>query len=60
MPLSILLSQGSEPYILRVDARIALAAATGDTTICTPIDAHLSEFTYFNGGRPGPEWALSR
>ncbi len=50
-PLSIVIGQGSEPHIFRVDARLALAAAIGDRTDCALIDSRLRVLTYFNGGQ---------
>lgn len=51
-PLRIVISQGSEPQIFRVDARLALAAAIDDTTSCALIDSRLRVLTYLNGGQP--------
>jgi hypothetical protein len=51
-PLSIAISQDSEPHIFRVDARLALAAAIGDAANCAPVATELRALTYFNGGPP--------
>jgi hypothetical protein len=50
MPLSLEISQGTEPHTFRVDAQIALAAAIGDTTNCALVSSRLTALTYFNGG----------
>lgn len=50
MPLTLEISQGTEPHTFRVDAQIALAAAIGDTTNCALVSSRLTALTYFNGG----------
>jgi hypothetical protein len=49
-PLSIVISQGSEPRIFLIDVRIALAAAISAN--CAPVATHLQALTYFNGRPP--------
>lgn len=51
-PLSLVIIQGTEPHIYRIDAEIALAAAIGDTVDCAPVSTTLRALTYFNGGQP--------
>lgn len=52
LPLRLTISQGSEPHFFRIDARIALAAAIGDTTNCALVATQLRALSYFNGGQP--------
>lgn len=52
MPLDIVISQGTEPHIYRVEVHLALAAAIGDTAHCALVSSQLRAFTYFNGGAP--------
>ena len=49
-PLRIVISQGSEPHVYRVDAQLALAAAIGNTTDCALVASAVTTVTYFNGG----------
>jgi hypothetical protein len=51
-PLTLIIEQGSEPHIFRVDATIALAAAIGDTTNCALVSSAVRALTYFTGGGP--------
>ena len=51
-PLSVNISQGTEPHIYRVDIRFAVAAAIGDTTDCALISTSLHATTYYPGGQP--------
>jgi hypothetical protein len=50
LPLTLQISQGTEPHTFRVDAQIALAAAIGDTTNCALVSSRLTALTYFSGG----------
>jgi hypothetical protein len=50
-PVSLRISQGSEPHIYRVDIRFA-AAAIGDTSDCALISSKLTAMTYYPGGQP--------
>ena len=51
-PLQLVIEQGTEPHIYRVDIRLALAAAIGDTADCAPVNSQIRALTYFNGTVP--------
>jgi hypothetical protein len=51
-PLHLVIEQGTEPHIYRVDVRLALAAAIGDTAGCAPVNTQVQALTYFNGTVP--------
>jgi hypothetical protein len=53
LPLTIVISQGSEPHIFRIDGRLALAAAIGGTTGCALVSSQVRALTYFGGVSPG-------
>lgn len=49
-PVSLDIRQGSEPHILVVHIRFAVAAAIGDTNDCALISTSLNATTYYPGG----------
>lgn len=51
-PISIDITQGTEPHIFRVKIRLAVAAAIGDTTNCALISSTVNATTYYPGGQP--------
>ena len=51
-PVSLDISQGTEPHIYRIKIRLALAAAIGDTTDCALISSSMAATTYYPGGQP--------
>jgi hypothetical protein len=51
-PVSLDITQATEPHIFRVNIRFAVAAAIGDTTHCALISASLNATTYYPGGQP--------
>ena len=51
-PVSLDVSQGTEPHIYRVKMRLALAAAIGDTVNCALISSNMVAATYYPGGQP--------
>jgi hypothetical protein len=51
-PLSLDISQGTEPHIFRVHIAFAVAAAIGDTTDCALIASSMNATTYYPGGQP--------
>jgi hypothetical protein len=51
-PLSLDISQGTEPHIYQVKVRLAVAAAIGDTTNCALISSSMAARTYYPGGQP--------
>lgn len=52
LPMTVTIVQGSEPHVFRVDARLALAAAIGDSTDCALVSSALTARTYYPGGQP--------
>jgi hypothetical protein len=51
-PVSLDITQGTEPHIYRVNMRFAVAAAIGDTSNCALISTRLNATTYYTGGQP--------
>ena len=51
-PISLNISQGTEPHIYRVNIRFAVAAADDGTTDCALISTSLDATTYYTGGQP--------
>jgi hypothetical protein len=51
-PISLDITQGTEPHVYRVKIRLALAAAIGDTTDCALVSSRLTATTYYPGGQP--------
>jgi hypothetical protein len=51
-PVSLDISQGTEPHIYRIKIRLAVAAAIGDTTNCALISSRMDATTYYPGGQP--------
>jgi hypothetical protein len=47
--LHVVIEQGTEPHIFRVEVRLALAAASDGTANCAPVNAEVQALTYFNG-----------
>jgi hypothetical protein len=51
-PLLLDISQGTEPHIYRIQVRLAVAAAIGDTTNCALISSRMDATTYYPGAQP--------
>jgi hypothetical protein len=51
-PITLTISQGTEPHIFRADMRFTVAAAIGGTANCALISSRLSATTYYPGGQP--------
>ncbi len=51
-PISLNISQGTEPHIYRVKIRFAVAATIDGTTDCALISTRLDATTYYPGGQP--------
>jgi hypothetical protein len=51
-PVHLIVEQGTEPHIYRVDAALSVAAAVGDTAECALISSSVNATTYYPGGAP--------
>ena len=52
VPMTLSISQGTEPHVYRVNLTFAIAAAIGDTDNCALISSTLRATTYYPGGQP--------
>ncbi|MGI8413592.1 MAG: hypothetical protein ACR2LV_09020 [Solirubrobacteraceae bacterium] len=51
-PITIDIRQATEPHVFVVRARLAVAAAIGDTTNCALVSSRVNATTYYPGGQP--------
>lgn len=51
-PISLSISQATEPRTYRVNVKFAVAAATDGTTHCALVATSLTAATYYSGGQP--------
>jgi hypothetical protein len=51
-PISLDITQGTEPHFYRVKIRFAVASALGDTNDCALVSSSVTATTYYTGGQP--------
>jgi hypothetical protein len=52
VPITLTISQGTEPHVFRASMQFTVAAATGGSTNCALIESRLYATTYYPGGQP--------